>query len=121
VDNITDKVVFDFEVLEAPSPEDWVETEAEAASFSPSVAQWNLLVRQVEALTHKLSSAQEAVAVLADVSESRFEVVDGQVNSLCCSGRILSSELGSNLPALNPCVERNLFVRSPHCCFITIV
>jgi hypothetical protein len=52
-------------------------------------------------LTHELSSTREAVAVLAGVSESWFEVVNGQVNKLRGSVGIRPSELGPNLPALN--------------------
>jgi hypothetical protein len=97
----TDRVELNFEDLEASPPEGWVDTDADVAPFSPSVAQWNALVSRVETLTHELGSAREAVALLADVSESRFDVVDSQVNHLRGSVGVRPSELGPNLPALN--------------------
>jgi hypothetical protein len=38
---------------------------------------------------------------LADILESQFEVVDGQVKNLCSLVGVHPSELGSNLPVLN--------------------
>jgi hypothetical protein len=62
---------------------DLVKTEADgSATFAPTTEQWNSLVRRVESLTEQLESAREAVTVMAEISESRFEVVDRQVINL---------------------------------------
>jgi hypothetical protein len=77
-----DKMVLPFADLKSGSPGD-VKTKADGSeSFSPTIEQWNSLVRRVESLTGELESAREAVTVMAKISESRFEVVDRQVINL---------------------------------------
>jgi hypothetical protein len=100
-DDDTDKVNLSFEHLEAPVMEEGSEYAGDAGTFSPSIAQWNSLVRRVETLTEELGTARKAVSVLAEVSDDRFNVVDGQVINLRGSigGRPL--KLGPNLPALD--------------------
>jgi hypothetical protein len=53
--------------------------EANTMVFIPLVLQWNSIVQQMFVLMTKVEKVCEAVAVLADVSESRFEFMDDQV------------------------------------------
>jgi hypothetical protein len=69
----------------------------------PSVVQsWNSLIHHVENLTTELSTTQEVLlAVLAEVSEDSFDVMDGQVTNLRGSTGARPQKLGPNLPALD--------------------
>jgi hypothetical protein len=81
-DNTTGKVELSFDDLEAPISEEWEESGAASSAFSPSVAQWNSLIHQVEILTTELGTAREALALVADISESCFKSMDGQITNL---------------------------------------
>jgi hypothetical protein len=63
-DDDTVKVELSFEHLEAPVTKEGSEDIGYPPDFSPSVAQWNSLVRRVESLTEELGTARKAVAVL---------------------------------------------------------
>jgi hypothetical protein len=101
-DDDTDKVELSFEHLEAPvMEEEGSKDVGDAAPFSPSVAQWNSLVRRVESLTEELGTARKALTILAEVSENRFDVIDGKVINLRGSIGCRPLQLGPNLPALD--------------------
>jgi hypothetical protein len=100
-DEDTDKVGWSFEELEAPPLDPGTDQEGNDTTFTPSAAQWNALVHRVENLTSKLEYARTAVTALVEVSEGRFEVVDGQVINLRGSIGQRPSENGSNLSALD--------------------
>jgi hypothetical protein len=80
-DDSMDKMELSFENLGAPDAQEGMDAEANSA-FSPSRAQWHSLVRRVETLTSELGTAREAILVMAEVSEERLEIVDGQVTNL---------------------------------------
>jgi hypothetical protein len=101
-DEAMDKMDLPFSELEAPITSEDIKMEANGPdAFSPSVAQWNSLIHKVETLTSELASAREAVSVMAEVSETRFEVVDRQVINLRGSIGTRPNEGGSALPSLD--------------------
>jgi hypothetical protein len=80
-DDSMDKMELSFDNLGAPDAQEGMDAEANSA-FSPSRAQRNSLVRRVDTLTSELETAREAISVMAEVSEERLEIVDGQVTNL---------------------------------------
>jgi hypothetical protein len=101
-DEAMDKMDLSFKELEAPISSEDIKLEANGPdAFTPSVAQWNSLIHKVETLTTELASAREAVSVMAEVSETRFEVVDRQVINLRGSIGSRLNEAGSDLPSLD--------------------
>jgi hypothetical protein len=100
-DDDSDKEELSFEFLEAPTRKDDVKIERDGPLFTPSVAQWNSLIHRVETLTQELASTREAVAVVAEASEDRMDVIAGQVVHLRGSVGSRPFQQGPNLPALN--------------------
>lgn len=97
----TDKVDLSFEDLEVLESKEWSEVDANSSSFAPTATQWNSLVRHVSSLSGELKVALEAVTSLAEISESRFEVVDDQVTHLRGSVGSRPKQLGPNVPGLD--------------------
>jgi hypothetical protein len=92
---------FNLEKLKALMGEESTKVEANATTFTPSVLQWNSIVQPMFVITAKVEKVCEAVAVLADVSEHRFEFVDDQVVHLRGSIGSRPRELGPNVPGFN--------------------
>jgi hypothetical protein len=96
-DTSGDKSSLNFENLKAPMSEEWRKVEVNAMAFTPPVVQRHLLAQHVLAQMAKLEKACEVVAVLVEVSESRFEFVDDQVVHLGGSIRLRPRELSINV------------------------
>jgi hypothetical protein len=99
-DEDMDKMEWSFENLEAPIGEQ-ADDEDREKPFSPSAVQWNSLIHQVQSLTSELKTTREALTILAELSEDRFETVDGQVTNLRGSTGSRPRKLGPCLPALD--------------------
>jgi hypothetical protein len=81
-DDAADKVEWSWEELEAPRLEEGTNKNLNELPFLPSVGQWNSLISRVESLSTELDMARQALKLVAEGSDNRFETIDGQVANL---------------------------------------
>jgi hypothetical protein len=102
-EGFADKADSFVEELEVALSEDWMEDDDAASSsagFSPSISQWNMLVKKVGSLTQELDGTRRALSQLAEGSDLHLEGLDDQVTNLRASVGRRPTVPGPDVPSM---------------------